>query len=197
MQEILKIINRSILLFFFSLSCLNVLAQEKLEKESRLCAKHVNTDALNFIDSLELNTKVKWYKEEGIDKESIEAKFKLKSIRYSIEFDTLGKVEDIEVDIKWEDLDLSVKNKIEAYFQEDCLKFELSKIQIQYSGNPSALIYTFRNNKSTEEVIVKYEVVVKCKSKKGIHLFEYLFDDTGKLISKYRIRFNNSSHLEY
>jgi hypothetical protein len=54
-----------------------VLAQtpSKFEKESRIKRSDVPSQALAFIDSLALPGRIKWYREQGLDKHSIEAKF--------------------------------------------------------------------------------------------------------------------------
>lgn len=51
------------LLIGFSCSA-NLLAQEKFEKESRIKQRDVPLKASSFMDSLKLNTKIKWYKED-------------------------------------------------------------------------------------------------------------------------------------
>jgi hypothetical protein len=65
--------------------CSNQLnAQQKYEKESRLKEKDIPIKAHHFIDFLVAGNRIRWYLEEGLERTSIEAKFKLNNQKYSI-----------------------------------------------------------------------------------------------------------------
>lgn len=178
--------------------CTNhIYAQQKYEKESRLKAEAVPTKARAFIDSLTITEKIKWYLEEGLDRTSIEAKFKLNNQKHSVEFDTTGNLEDIEIQIKWSDLQKTLKDSINTQLGRDCKKFKIRKTQIQYSGDRSTLLSKIKTGKSTTDFLVQYELIVKCKNAKNIALFEYLFSNIGQKLASSQIVFKNSSNLEY
>lgn len=191
-----RIITLTIFLMFGL--CSNYLfAQQKYEKESRIKSKDVPSEAMNFIDSINVGNKIKWYIEEGLQTKSIEAKFKYKSKKYSIEFDTLGNIEDAEIEIKWDEMQTPFKDSISSQLKKDCLKQKIVKVQIQYSGTSSEILSKLRENKISGNLTSKYEVVVRCKSKDTVVLFEYLFNKTAQVVSRSEIIFKNSSHLEY
>jgi hypothetical protein len=171
--------------------------QEKFEKESRIKKKDAPIKAVQFIDSLYLKNKVKWYKEEGLNKKSIEAKFRHNKIKYSIEFDTLGNIEDVEKEINWKDLNENLKDSITIKLKNNCIKHKIIKVQIQYLGNNYDLFSKVKTDKNSTNLLTNYEIIVRCKSEKKVELFEYLFNETGKLLSISKIIFKNSSHLEY
>lgn len=178
--------------------CSNYLfAQQKYEKESRIKPKDVPSKAMNFIDSINLKNRVKWYLEEGLETKSIEAKFKYNSKKYSVEFDTLGNIEDAEIEIKWDEMQTPFKDSISSQLKKDCLKQKIVKVQIQYSGTSSEILSKLRENKTYGNLTIKYEVVVRCKSKDTVVLFEYLFNKKAQVLSRSEIIFKNSSHLEY
>jgi len=185
-----------ILLILFSISTI-LFAQDKFEKESRIQPKDVPPRALLFIDSLNLKTKIKWYKEEGLDKESIEAKFKLNKVKHSVEFDTYGKIEDVEIIVNWEDLESDLKDSIFFQLNIDCLSHKIVKVQRQFLGSENELLFQIKNRDVFEPLKIRYEMIIRCKYEKKVDLFEYLFNYDGKLISRSRIIFKNSSHLEY
>jgi len=193
----LKYLNSSITFLLIILYSSNVFAQEKFEKESRIKGQAVPPKAIQFIDSLNLKNKVKWFLEEGLERKSIEAKFKNKKKKYSIEFDTLGNIEDVEIEIHWKELQTNLKDSICLYLNNDCLKYKIVKVQIQFSGNQPELLSKLKTPEAMPNLITKYEVIVKCSSKNSVDLFEYLFSDTGKPLSISKIIFKNSSHLEY
>ena len=192
----MKTYNLFIFLLLFSISG-NLFAQVKFEKESRIKPKDVPSKALLFIDSLNLNTKVKWYLEEGLDKNSIEAKFILNKVKYSVEFDSSGNIEDVEIEVKWEGLEPHIREFISLQFKEGCSRFKIAKVQKQFTGSQNDLLSILKTCNKTEHLVVKYEIIVRCSRQKKVDLFEYLFNHEGQLISKSKIVFKNSSHLEY
>ncbi len=179
--------------------CSNSLfAQSKYEMEKRIKEEDVPTRALHFIDSLRLVKKVRWYLEKGFGRSSIEAKFKLNKKKYSVEFDTTGSIEDIEVQIKWDNLQPKSKDAITNILKEDCKKFKIRKIQIQYLGSRAVLLEKIRDkHDSMNNIIIRYEIVVRCSETKSVALFEYLFSETGEKLSVSEILIENASNLVY
>jgi hypothetical protein len=187
----------NIAFFVFVIACNPLVAQQKYEKESRLKEKEVPSKALDLIEALEVEEKKRWYLEEALDHKSIEAKFRFNDKKYSIEFDTMGNLEDIEIQVKWNDLSQSLRDSITTHLEKDCKKAKIRKVQIQYSGDPSVLISNVKSGENYGDFTVRYELVVKCRKTKQVALFEYLFSDTGQVLSIYQIIFKNSSNLEY
>ncbi len=193
--------NKSIILsftvLFFILCVQHTQGQEKYEKESRINAKLVPQRAIEFIDSLGIDRKIKWYSEIGLKNKSIEAKFKLNGKRYSVEFETNGIIQDVEIEIKLQELSSRLRQSINSQLSQICSSHKISKIQIQHSGNRSLLL-SFLNKKTTKDSITtRYELVSKCKKNKKVELFEYLFSNEAKLLKTSKIIFKSSSNLEY
>lgn len=184
-------------LILFSFQGINTFAQEKIEKESRIDLTAVPKNAQSFISDLALDNKIKWYLEQGINQTTIEAKFKHNGKKYSVEFDSIGNIEDIEVEISWKDLEAGVKESIKKQLDLNCLKHKINKIQTQYLGNAKNLSFLFKQNSNTQKLETNYELIVRCNQENEVNLFEYLFNHQGKLISTSKIIFRNSSHLEY
>ena len=183
------------ILIFFQAEPLN--GQRKFEKESRLDIQEVPTTAIEFIDSLYVPGKIKWYLEEGFNTTSIEAKFKLNKQAYSVEFDTLGQLEDIEIKMKWKRLDHTLRDTISSELSKECKKHKIKKVQIQYSGDPQVLLSKLKSGHSDQSYLTRYELVVKCCNKKDVVLKEFLFDDAGQKLSSSEIVSKISSNLEY
>lgn len=193
----LKYVTIYITILISGLCCTSICAQVKFENESRMRRKDVPSRALQFVDSLKMENEVKWYLEKGIDKNSIEAKFKRKKKKCSIEFDTLGNIEDVELEITVGKLSTQIKDSLCFQLQNNCLKSKIVKIQIQFSGSRSALMEKLKTTETSPLLTIKYEIVVRCDSKKNVELFEFLISDVGELLSKTKIILKNSSHLEY
>jgi flagellar hook protein FlgE len=181
----------------FILFTSSLFAQEKLEKESRVKSKNVPSNAVSFIDTLNLNICVTWYRETDINSVKYEAKFIYKRKKYSFEFDSLGNIEDIEIKILHTDLDTNLALSINTQLSKNCTKHKIIKVQKQLSGMASDLSYSLKTGKLNDGMIIKYEIVAKCKQNKKVNLFEYLFNSKGLIEITSKIIFKKSSHLEY
>ncbi len=174
----------------------SALGQEKLEREFRIKEKDVPQKALDFINALSFSKKIKWYKEIGLTSTTVEAKTKSNRKKYSIEFDSLGQIEDIEINIKWKELPTDTQNKITAYLSTAHQKHKIRKIQIQYTGDEALLIDAVKKTPS-DAVVINYEIVLKAKTNNEYKLLEYLFSNEGIMRSKATIILNNSDNLEF
>lgn len=178
----------------------NILSgQLKYEREYRLDKSQVPEQALQFVEALKLSSKVKWYKEENLKTNSIEAKTKYKSQKYSIEFDTSGIIEDIEIEIPWLAILPDTRTAILQYFEASFDKHKIYKVQRQFSGNAASLLQIPSNEpiQSTDDILLRYEIVAKVKRQKNYQKLELLFSEKGELIQQSIILLKNTDNLEY
>lgn len=175
----------------------NLFARDKFEKESRIRKRDVPVKATDFMDSLNLGVRIKWFREEGLNRNSFEAKFKHNNRKYSIEFDTSGNIEDVEIEVKLNNLESYTIDSVSAQLALDCLKYKIVKVQIQFTGSKFELLSLIKTGVKSDQILTNYEIVVRCKQQNNVELFEYLFDDKVQLINKSKIVYKNSSHLEY
>lgn len=191
--------NRLSLFFLCTLSvaALSVNGQDKYERESRLKEEMVPEKAISFVKALSLERKIKWYREEAINRITIEAKSKFKAQNISIEFDTLGNVEDIEIETPWKEIPSIVSKKIIEHLESNFTKHHIRKVQIQYLGNRQELLDFFQNNLNSKDIDRNYEIVLKGVTEDSIELYEFLFTDQGKLLRKSKIIFRNTDNLQF
>ena len=183
---------------FVFLSPLAMLSgQVKYEKEYRIKEEAVPQQALDFVASLAFDRRVKWYKEERLQGTSIEAKTCFNKHKYSIEFDSLGRLEDVEIKIKWQAIPPAVQQAILATLEEQLARHRLIKIQRQWSGPPKAVLASVQTQTQQESVVKKYEIVLKGKSEEGIQWYEYTFTAIGLEESRRRIILRNTDNLTY
>lgn len=184
------------ILIFLCVFCVNFYSysQSKTELEERIDKRDAPLLAQKFIDSLAFSSKIKWYIEQDYTKKTVEAKTKSEGKKYSIEFDTLGQIEDIEVEIKWNQIPIFTQNAICEKLNADFEKHKIKKIQIQYIGKEADLL-NFQT--STEKLIIKYEIVLKGEKQSKISFYEYLFSEKGDFEQEAQFDFRNTDHLEY
>ena len=91
----------------------------------------------------------------------------------------------------------AIINSITNQLKQDCSKHKIVKIQRQFTGTENDLFFLLQNGIQSEQIKIKYEIVVRCNEQKEVNLLEYLFNEKGLLIIKSKIIFKNSSHLEY
>ncbi|TPV33873.1 hypothetical protein FJ651_06855 [Paucihalobacter ruber] len=174
-----------------------MMAQQKYEREVRISADDVHPDALKFLKDSPVNSKVKWYREIGLDTTSIEAKTKYKGQRYSIEFSENGVLEDVEVEIKARDLKPDILKNIEQTIEQAYGDFKIEKIQLQYTGSPQLLKSVFGSSTIPDAVIIKYELVISSKESETFKRFELLFNEELELERTTEIITKNDINIEY
>jgi hypothetical protein len=183
-----------ILLIHFSI---NGFAQYKYEREIRIRENDVPANALQFVDSLNFNSNIRWYKEIGENRISFEAKTRYKGERYSIEFSDNGIFEDMEIEMSPEEIPFQVFNRITEFLQSELERYAIEKIQIQYSGNTDLILAQFRNRETMQGVDVHYEIVISTRLEGSFLLFEYLFSETGEFVKKARIVEKSINNIIY
>lgn len=181
----------------FALTANSQQSNLKLEKEERIKIQEVPAPAQDFITSLKMDSKIKWYKEQSLDRTSIEAKTKYKGKRYSIEFSLKGKLEDIEILIDHSSIPESTRNNIQEFLAQEYDKFKWCKGQIQYTGSVQELQKVTQDDFSLPDTQIKYEIIVKTKLNRQKQLIEMLFSAEGLLEQKKQIIFRNIDNLEY
>ena len=166
----------------------SLLAQLKMEREYRVSGKQVPLAARQLVDSCFAGTKVKWYVEEGIGYKSFEAKLKHDKKRFSIEFDTLGNVADVELEIKLEAVPERVRGAIR--------KHKIAKVQVQWRGARPQLHAKIKGREPAA-VETFYEVVVVGLQHNLYKSFELLFDEKGAVVDFLEIIHNSNENLVY
>lgn len=174
-----------------------MIAQQKYEREVRIQATEVPADALNFVNNSPIDSKIKWYREIGLDTNSIEAKTKYNGQHYSIEFSENGVLEDIEVEIKARDLEQTTFDSLKKTIENAYGDFKLEKIQLQYTGNPELLKTVFDTSPVPDAIIIKYELVISSKESGTFKRFELLFNEALELESTTEIITKNNINIEY
>lgn len=190
-------INHLLFLLLLILQSVVGSAQEKYEQEEEVSVEEVPTSAVQFVDSLEFGNKIKWYREQGLDRISYEAKLKFKKQRISIEFSEEGVFEDLEMEIKLRSIPKSETKEIRRQLDSLFGKYSVQKIQIQYIGNAKTLKQLIHNEDKNLGLSTSYEWVVSTKEQGSFVLYELLFDGEGKLLRQDRIIQKMSDNLEY
>lgn len=181
--------------------CLNLCGQEqeKYEKEYRIGQDQVPQSALDYITKFNFNKKIKWYREESLIGASVEAKTKYQKQRYSIEFDTLGGLQDVEIKINFEDLNEAVQRSICDILSQEFDRYKLQKIQQQFSGSAKNILsyLKLQTNERLPNIKIQFEIVLAGKRASKVELYEYTFSEQGGLVSKSHIVLRNTDILEY
>lgn len=187
----------TMLAFFIYLPSLS--GQNKYEKEYRISSDIVPPSALNYVEKFNFEKKVKWYREENLTLASIEAKTKRNKQRYSIEFDTTGQLQDLEIEIDFETINAPAQKAICDALSQEFDRYKFEKIQQQYAGNAAAILAYFLEEKMhiSPEIIIQFEIVLEGKTADKVNLYECTFSQQGSLISKRRIVLRNTDILEY
>lgn len=170
----------------------------KTEREYRIKPELVPQNAKDFITTFEINRSVKWLQEVGDDGASIEAKFKYKGQRHSVEFTTDGVLEDVEIVIGLGDVPEGTRQEIISYFTQEFDYFKVEKIQAQYNNTVKEIINSTAKKLVASTLIPHYEVVVKTRnSGKKSKRYEVLFNEKGAFISRSQISIRRDNILRF
>ncbi|KAF0202040.1 MAG: hypothetical protein FD170_2278 [Bacteroidetes bacterium] len=173
-------------------------SQSKYEKEFRIKAKNAPAKALTFIDSLTFDSKIKWYKEIGLDHITIEAKAKFNNERHSIEFSENGTFQDAEIEVKPNVLPDSTNSKITGALSQRHKKYKIEKIQIQYTGDRNIVLSFLRGDRNNSEgITINYEVVISTKMDGNYLMLEYLFSERGEFLQSSQIISRRTDTIDY
>ncbi len=190
----MKTIFIIILTFFIT----SLLAQKKVEKEYRISQEMVPSEALLFLKEVYGSTeKAKWYYEEDAGKKSFEAKIKHNNHAHSIEFDTLGILEDIEIIIDWDEIPDIAKQNIEKHLTENYQKYGIERIQMQISGDTETIRKSIKKGEYYRPDILRFEIEYLGKIQKSHQLWEGLFNENGLFIEKREVELLPTQNLNY
>lgn len=175
-------------------------SQNKNEQEERIPASEFPKITQNYFNIISQDVKyMKYYKETDGNKTSFEAKFKYKKEHYSVEFDTLGNLEDIEIVIKEKHIPKKVNTVISEYFNSNFKKTSIVKIQKQYINS------TKKSDKQFIEHIIKwpynkhthFEIIAEIKTKEKHELREFTFNRQGELEKSRKVTSSSYEHALY
>lgn len=181
----------SILIFLLSVTILPIQAQTKMEVEKRVNLAEVPELAINFQKKyLSEAKKIKWYFEQDGAHQSYECKFKLHRKKYSIEFDSAGLLEDIEIFFPLRKLPVQIEKTLEG----NSKKFNIKRSQIQFKEPSNELFQPDLWTKIIDkEAIYFFELEVILAGE----FFELLIDSKGTIFSKRLIVPPTGLYLEF
>jgi hypothetical protein len=194
MIQLFRKLNLTVFLILIFLSSFS---QLKYEKESRLKRAGVPIPALELIESLAIPGKIKWYSEESLTGSTVEAKFRLNKKHYSVEFDTEGNLQDVEITIEFAEIHADAKENIFKKLESEFNKFSIQKIQAQYSGKNPDILSIIKNPQNKTGIDLKYELIVNGKTGNTAKQYEMVFDNNGILTEKKEIIQKNADNLEF
>jgi hypothetical protein len=171
--------------------------QYKYEREFRIKNEAVPEMALNFVHSMNFDSNIKWYKEQGFQEIFFEAKTKYKGQRYSIKFKDNGTFFDLEVEVTPDEIPEATFRKMEEQLQAEFSKFSIEKIQIQYTGKPEIILAYFQEKAFRVGIDIHYEVVISTKRDGAYTMFEFLFSEPGDFVQKAEIILKSIDNIIY
>ena len=171
-------------------------AQEKQEQEFRIDDSEVPQAASSFIAQVPVKKLFRWYKEKNGSLVTFEAKGRWNRHEISIEFNDAGVIEDIEITQKMRSIPQAVRECITAVLREESSRYRIKKMQYQFVGKPEVLLALLMRD-SLEQLASNYELVVQVKVDNAYHIYEYLFDNSGKLTQRLEVMERNSFNIQF
>lgn len=196
-QDKMRKAIKSLLIFTLVFFAHSAFAQQKFEKEYRLKTDEVPLRARQFVDSLDFDRRVKWYMEISQLGKTVEAKSKYNHQRYSVEFDTTGRLLDVEIEINFTSLPEEVQETIVQNLDAEFDRFRLRKIQEQLTGTRRNLLTYLKERQDKMGLTTRYEMILKGSKNGERNEFEYTFSEQGVIENRATLVFRNTDNLEY
>jgi len=193
------------MLRFFLTSCLLLcylsgFSQDsvKVEVEKRIKKEDLPIAMANRLESLLANaSKVKYYQEQQNEVTFFEVKLKRNQQQLSVKFDSAGQALDVEVIASFNDLNKVIQDSINTYFKKHTSKFDIKKIQKQYTSDTLDVLASFLNGDTKLTERYEIEVLLKSENTKFNGFFELLFDSQGNILKKRSIKSPPSDYVLY
>lgn len=181
------------------LSPFNGSCQKKVEIEQSVSEDAVPAISKALIRQLFPKDKVRWYFEKGEVDSTFEAKIKVGKERFSVEFSYEGAFQDAEALIGKNELPQSTLDTITSAFEQTFLKFEIKKIQKQYTRKNEfiALIESKGRSDLKRNANFNYEIIIYGEGRSSKSYYEYLFDRNGLFLKKQELHDNNYDNYFY
>lgn len=186
-----------IILFLNILGSITISSQSKFEKEERIELSEAPASAVAFIESLALDQSHKWYLEQSQDGVTYEYKTKYNRHKYSIEFDTSGRVLDIEKTVSFKSIDPIIRRKIQNSLALQFSKYKINKIQLQWIADTETLRDLVISGDTEMSYDQNYELVIKANKEGKKDFYEVLFDSNGEIRKLLKVIQRGTSNLEF
>jgi hypothetical protein len=144
--------------------------------------------------------KLKYYKEKDGDKLSFEAKFKYQKRNFSIEFDQMGDLEDIEITLTKRAAKKNLPSTIIDYLNTEYKKYHFFKVQTQYKKEKTndALELLEKSLKMIFDEHNNFEIIAQVQNPNSKYqLLEFTFNSKGHLLNSRTLKARPYEYILY
>ncbi len=149
------------------------------------------------MDSLDFDRRVRWYMEISQDGKSVEAKSKRNGQRYSIEFDSTGILQDVEIEVRFGTIPEKLRETITQNLDVELDRFRITKTQEQLTGARKDLLTYLKGGPDKTGLTTRYEAIVRGTKNGERNEFEYTFSLSGEIEKSSKVVFRNTDNLVY
>jgi hypothetical protein len=173
------------------------LGQKKYEREYSIKPDAVPRKAMEFVTSSFTKAKIHWYLEESLTGKTIEAKLKSSGKRYSIEFDEAGNIQDVEILTSINNMSAKGRRDFEDTLRTAFSRYKIVRTQIHWQGSSQTLKESIKQDRAVNDVLIRYELIVKGHRDKIEKYFEVLAESDGTIVRIDEIVQRNIDNLIY
>ncbi|SOD93058.1 hypothetical protein [Spirosoma fluviale] len=188
---------KTILALAFTFLVLPCFGQQKYEREYRIKSGAVPQKAARFINEVFNQTTIHWYGEESLTGTTIEAKLKSGGKRYSIEFDLSGKIQDVEIQRRFNQIPAQTRKTLSEGLNQKFDRFSVVKTQLQWTASQDDLKTAILTDKLPSSVQIRYELILKARKNRSANYYEVLCEQNGAIVSIHQLVQRNTNNLIY
>ncbi len=178
--QLLTIAVFSMTMLLYAIQPGEVTGQTKFEREYRIKPQVVPQQSLDFVASFPFKREVRWYINQREHSKTIEAKVRYKRRLYSIDFDSSGNFNDLEVEIRWLEIPAEIRVKTTDSLDSMFIQHRIVRVQAQFCIP------------SIHQMVAKdiahylheanFEIIIEGKSSDDNRQYEILISEQGELL---------------
>jgi hypothetical protein len=141
--------------------------------------------------------KVTWYLEKSQHGTSFEAKTFFQEHLWSVEFDEIGLIEDLEMTIELDELSENERAWIKNILGQIFKDYTIHKIQYHWESTPSKLKNFIQNYPASDDLSRWYEIVVTENTETSWKQKEVLINPAGKIVQNLEIITRPTDNMDF
>lgn len=194
---------RLMLLLCLLVSAFSASAQVyKQEKEARIRQEEMPVSAISLLTPLlEHAKRIRYYRETDGETTGFEAKLRWEKRTYSIEFDSTGRLLDVEVLQKFKKFPDTTRQAIQSYLDQQYDRYRITRSQVQYAqpegASRAAEVLREALEQRESEALLRFEIEVEGRREGTLVSHELLFDREGAFLRQRIIIHRQLDNLIY
>lgn len=175
-----------------------VYSQTKVEYEKRIDESEIPSALREKLyNCFDKKVKIKWFFQKDGQKEVFEAKFKYNEHFYSVEFNLMKVIQNVEIIITENELKKTTLEAIHTKISKEFKDFSILKMQREYRGNPEDLYNVIGLKRYSKKLDIFYDIELNVKQNRRRQKYEMILDENFNINLIRKVKLKSTDILDY